>query len=200
MFDSNPAGYVCFICNRDGASLEQDHGLCKLCPTTTLKVSSPSKLVEHMATHIMFDPSVDRSANPCGFCLSTDSFCSIVLIKGKGSDGAIRIDSTRSRCPNLANLGLAVAANSSQKNPCTNRPLRCPVSPCPDIVWKYNLETHLRTVHASANISNYKSYYELADGGKVELKRISKAKKRKTKKKHIDFRISPAHSTEAALG
>ncbi|KAF7371377.1 hypothetical protein MSAN_00774200 [Mycena sanguinolenta] len=179
------AGYACFICNRDGISLEQDHGLCLLCPTATLKVSAPAKLVEHMAIHILFDKSIDRNASPCGFCLSTDSFCSIVLIKKKGSDGAVRIDTERSRCPNIANLGLATAANSSKNNPCTNRPLVCPVSPCPDIIWKYNLETHIRTVHPAANISNYKSYYELADGEET---------------KHIDFRISVDHSTESALG
>ncbi|KAJ6473873.1 hypothetical protein C8R45DRAFT_764682, partial [Mycena sanguinolenta] len=136
-------GYACFICNRDGASLEQDQGLWILCRSGVLSVSSPAKLVEHMAIHILFDPTLDRSANPCGFCLSTDSFCSIVLTKRKGSDCAVRIAITQSRSPNLANLGLTAAAKSSPKKPCTNRPIVCPVSPCPDIVWKYNLEVHI---------------------------------------------------------
>jgi hypothetical protein len=76
----------------------------------------------------------------------------------------------------------------------------CPVSPCPDVVWKYGLKNHIQTVHPHANLSNYKSYYELAEDEEVELKRISTTKKRKSTKKKISVRISPSHSTEAALG
>ncbi|KAJ6583639.1 hypothetical protein B0H10DRAFT_2096937 [Mycena sp. CBHHK59/15] len=197
-----PAGFACFVCNRDGTSLEQEEGLCTLCPSAALSVASPAKLVTHMAIHMLFDqnPPINRESGPCGFCLSTNSFCTIVLIKSKGSDGAVRIDMARSRCPNLGNLGLATAANSSKKNPCTNRPLVCPISPCPDIVWKYNLKTHIQTVHPSAKVANYKSYYDLAQGEEIELKRISTTKKRKSSKKKINFRISPQHSTEVALG
>ncbi|KAK6977813.1 hypothetical protein R3P38DRAFT_2809893 [Favolaschia claudopus] len=195
-------GYACFVRNRSGLSLVQEQGLCDLCPTASLSLKRPTKLVEHMAAHILFDknPSINRDDNPCGFCLSTKDHCSIVLIRSKGSDGATRIDTTRSRCPNVANLGLTAAANSSQKNPCTNRPMVCPVSPCPSVVWKYNLKLHIQTVHPTARLSNYKSYYQLAEGEEVELKRISTTKKRKSSKKKIDFRISPQHSTEAALG
>ncbi|KAK6971988.1 hypothetical protein R3P38DRAFT_2585558, partial [Favolaschia claudopus] len=180
----------------------QEEGLCNLCPTAVLTVAAPAKVVEHMAIHQLFDknPAIDRDSSPCGFCLSTDSFCTIVLKRSKGAEGASRIDMDRSRCPNLGNLGLATAAQSSTKNPCTNRPLLCPISPCPDVVWKYNLQTHIQTVHPSANISNYRSYYQLAEGEEVELKRISTTKRRKSSKKKINFRISPQHSTQAVLG
>ncbi|KAJ6587722.1 hypothetical protein B0H10DRAFT_1831611, partial [Mycena sp. CBHHK59/15] len=125
----------CFICNREGSSLEQMEGLCTLCPTASLNLKSAYKLVEHMAIHMLFDrnPCIDMSADPCGFCVGTQSHCSIVLVKRKGTDGAIRIDQTRSRCPNLTNLPLEFAAKSSEWSPCTNRPMVCPVSPCPDI-------------------------------------------------------------------
>ncbi|KAJ7927110.1 hypothetical protein B0H13DRAFT_2312891 [Mycena leptocephala] len=116
------------------------------------------------------------------FLLSTDSFCSIVLVKSKGADG------------------LATAANSVQNKACTNRPLVCPVSPCPDTEWKYNLKSHIQTVHPTAKLSNYRSHYEPAEGEEAALKRISKKKTRKSKKKKINFRISHEHSTEAALG
>ncbi|KAJ6459302.1 hypothetical protein C8R45DRAFT_942329 [Mycena sanguinolenta] len=195
-------GFACFVCNREGSSLEQNEGLCSLCPTASLSVTSPAKLVEHMAIHMLFDqnPPVERDASPCGFCLSTNSFCTIVVIKNKGSDGAVRIDMDRSRCPNLGNLGLATGAKSSGKKPCTNRPLLCPVSPCPDVIWKYNLKSHIQSVHPGANVNNYKSFYELADGEEANLKRISTTKKRKSKTKKINIRISPQHGTEAALG
>ncbi|KAJ7818045.1 hypothetical protein B0H13DRAFT_1922524 [Mycena leptocephala] len=111
-------GFACFVCNREGSSLEQDEGLCVLCPSASLSFTSPAKLVEHMAIHMLFDqnPPINREAGPCGFCLSTNSFCTILLIKTKGSDGAVRIDMARSRCPNLANLGLATAANSQEES------------------------------------------------------------------------------------
>ncbi|KAJ6550561.1 hypothetical protein B0H10DRAFT_2379639 [Mycena sp. CBHHK59/15] len=131
---------------------------------------------------------------------SSESFCSIVLVKRRGGDGATRIDLTKSRCPNLANLGLATAAKSSDRSPCTNRSLPCPISPCPDVVWKYNLEYHIRTVHPTANFSNYESHYALADGEELALKTFSTQKKRKSSKKAVKFRISEEHSTEAALG
>ncbi|KAJ7605351.1 hypothetical protein DFH06DRAFT_1020288, partial [Mycena polygramma] len=192
----------CFVCNKDGSSLLQEEGLCNICPTASLNIKSPHKLVEHMVIHILFDqaPPIDRSASPCGFCLSTQSFCSIVLVKNKGGDGAIRIDMSKSRCPNLASLGLAAAVKSSERTPCTNAPILCPVLPCADIVWKYNLKSHISSVHPTANLSRYKHHFDLADGEKVGLKTISTAKKRRSSRKRLNFRISDEHSTEAALG
>ncbi|KAJ6565759.1 hypothetical protein DFH09DRAFT_1314554 [Mycena vulgaris] len=196
------SGFACFVCNKDGSSLLQEEGLCILCPKAALTVRSAYKLVEHMAIYILFDrdPAVDRNSKPCGFCLGTESFCSIVLVKSKGGDGTIRIDMTKSRCPNLANLGLATAAKSSERSPCTNVPALCPASPCPDVVWKYNLKCHISSVHPTANLSGYRSHFELAEGEEVALKTISTPKKRRSSKKTINFRISEEHSTEAALG
>ncbi|KAJ7882900.1 hypothetical protein B0H13DRAFT_2538947, partial [Mycena leptocephala] len=194
-------GFACFVCNREGSSLLQEEGLCTLCPGASLSVKSAHKLVEHMAIHILFDrtPPIERGARPCGFCLSTNSFCSIVLVKSKGGDGAIRIDMAKSRCPNLANLGLATAAKSSERSPCTNGPVQCPISPCAEFEWKYNLKAHISTVHPTATLSRYRSHYELAEGEEIALRTISTTKKRKSSKKKISFRISEDHSTEAAL-
>ncbi|KAJ7763996.1 hypothetical protein DFH07DRAFT_770651 [Mycena maculata] len=166
-----PAGFACFVCNKSGMSLLQGEGLCTKCPTASLNVRAAAKLVEHMAIHILFDDS--------------------------GCDGAIRIDMTRSHCPNLASLGLATAMNSSKKSPCTNRPLLCPISPCPDSPWKYK---HIETVHPTAVIINYESYYALAEGEEAALKAISTAKKRKSSKKRINIGISQEHSTDRTLG
>ncbi|KAJ6546314.1 hypothetical protein B0H10DRAFT_2202838 [Mycena sp. CBHHK59/15] len=106
----------------------------------------------------------------------------------------------KSRCPNLANLGLVTAAKSSERSPCTNGPVQCPISPCAEFEWKYNLKAHISTVHPTATLSRYKSHYELAKGEEVALRTISTTKKRKPSKKKISFRISTEHSTEAALG
>ncbi|KAJ6545933.1 hypothetical protein B0H10DRAFT_1632791, partial [Mycena sp. CBHHK59/15] len=164
----------CFVCNREGSSLLKEEGLCALCPSASLSVKSAQKLIEHMAIHILFDrnPPIDRNGRPCGFCLSTNSFCSIVLVKSKGGDGAIRIDMAKSRCPNLANLGLVTAAKSSERSPCTNGPVQCPISPCAEFEWKYNLKAHISTVHPTTTLSRYKSHYELAKGEEVALRTI----------------------------
>ncbi|KAJ6575901.1 hypothetical protein B0H10DRAFT_1717438, partial [Mycena sp. CBHHK59/15] len=151
------AGFACFVCNKEGSSLEQEEGICTLCPTVALSIRSAFKIVEHMAIHILFDrnPPIDRDSYPCGFCLSTGSFCSILLKKRKGRDGANQIDMNQSRCPNLVNLGLANTAKSSDKRPCTNVPLYCPIPSCADVIWKYNLKNHIQKTHPSANILTY---------------------------------------------
>ncbi|KAJ6610947.1 hypothetical protein B0H10DRAFT_2193163 [Mycena sp. CBHHK59/15] len=67
-------------------------------------------------------------------------------------------------------------------------------------VEKYGLKSHIRTIHPTANLSNYRSYYVLAEGEEIALKTILTTKKHKSSKKAITFKISPEHSTEAALG
>ncbi|KAJ7882459.1 hypothetical protein B0H13DRAFT_1629493, partial [Mycena leptocephala] len=180
-----------FLCNKEGSSLLQEEGLCTLCPGASLSVKSAHKLVEHMAIHILFGrtPPIECDARPCGFCLSTTSFCSIVLVKSKGGDGAIQIDMAKSRCPNLANLGLANAAKSSERSPCTNGPVQCPISPCAEFEWKYNLKAHISTIHPTATLSRYRSHYELAKGEEIALRTISTTKKHKSSKKKISFHI-----------
>jgi hypothetical protein len=105
----------------------------------------------------------------------------------------------KSRCPNLANLGLVTAAKSSERSPCTNGPVQCPISPCAEFEWKYNLKAHISTVHPTATLSRYKSHYELAKGEEVALRTISTTIKHKSSKKKISFRISTEHSTDTAF-
>ncbi|KAJ7881238.1 hypothetical protein B0H13DRAFT_1503883, partial [Mycena leptocephala] len=119
------AGYACFVCNKEGSSLEQEEGLCSLCRTASFKINTPAKIVEHMVMHMLFDRN--PQVNCCDFCLSTDSFCSIQLKKRKRRNGTNKIDLEHSRCPNVGNLGLANARKSSNKRPCTNVPEYCPV-------------------------------------------------------------------------
>ncbi|KAJ7236459.1 hypothetical protein C8J57DRAFT_1247700 [Mycena rebaudengoi] len=191
-------GFACFVCNKEGSSLVQEEGCCSLCPTVALSMKSPPKIVEHMAIHILFNtnPPIDPDADVCGFCLSTGGTCSIRLLKRKGREGGQRIDLEQSRCPNAANLGLGNAAKFSANRPCTNIPVHCPLLNCADVVWTYNLESHIRRIHPSANLEAYESYYAKHPNETSELKRISRAKTRKSSKKAITFRISERHSTQ----
>jgi hypothetical protein len=165
-------------------------------------MKAPHKIVEHMAIHILFDtnPPIDPDDDVCGFCLSTGGHCSLRLLKRKGKDGSQRIDLEQSRCPNVANLGLGNAGKFSENRPCTNVPVHCPLLNCADVVWTYNLKSHIQRIHPGANVVAYKSYYDKHPSEKVGLKRISKTKTRTRGKKAITFRISEQHSTQSALG
>ncbi|KAJ7720895.1 hypothetical protein B0H14DRAFT_2300778, partial [Mycena olivaceomarginata] len=189
----------CFVCNKDGSSLEQEEGLCDRCPTVSLKIKSPVKIMEHMAIHMLFDP--DTPTDCCGFCLSTGAFCSIQLKKRKGRDGTNRIDLEHSRCPNAGNLGLVSAAKSTARTlftdpttlPCTNAPGYCPIPGCADIIWKYNLKSHILTTHPGADLDSYLSYYAITAAEREGLKTISKKKSRQRSGKKINFKISERH-------
>ncbi|KAJ7800080.1 hypothetical protein B0H14DRAFT_2170664, partial [Mycena olivaceomarginata] len=181
----------CFVCNKDGSSLDQEEGLCTFCPTASLKMSVPAQIVEHMAIHMLFDEN--PPADCCGFCLSTDGFCSIQLKKRKGRDGTNKIDLEHSCCPNAANLGLVNAAKSSVRHPCTNAPGYCPVPGCAEVIWKYNLKSHIEKTHTVANLDAYKSYYEIDAEERTLLKTASKRKTRERTKVTVNFKISEPH-------
>lgn len=99
-----------------------------------------------------------------GFCLAPGSLCSVRLKKGQGRKVGMQIDVQNSRCQhnNQVKLLLTSFAKSSDVSPCTNIPIICPLCPAAsDAVWKYNLEAHLKTVHSTANVSEYNSYIAL---------------------------------------
>lgn len=176
---------------------------CPRCPSLPLPISKPSKLVQHIGTHILHDPAVKYSNNPCGFCLNVGNLCSIRLIKGKGKNGAKSVDPQQSRCPNAAKLSIAAASKSTASNPCTNVPLECPL--CrdgADAVWKYNLHSHFTEVHPTADIERYKNLYELDPHERASMKELYNAKPRQSKKRMktvTGIKISVAHSSHRAL-
>jgi hypothetical protein len=155
-------------------------------------------MVQHMTTHMLFD--LDLPTDCCGFCLSTGTFCSIQLKKRKGRDGTNYIDMEHSRCPNLGNLGLVNAAKTTDRQPRTNVPDYCAVPACLDVVWKYNLQSHIRHIHPAADIDLYKSHYTVSSGEQTKLKAMSQKKPRQRKGKTTTFKISEAHGTQSALG
>ena len=71
-----------------------------------------------------------------------------------------------------------------------------------DAVWKYNLESHLKTVHPTANISEYRALYEISKSEIVALKNAFASKPRWTAKRIrslVNINISEAHSSRVAL-
>ena len=97
------------------------------------------------------------------------------------------------------------AAEKFSKNaPCTNHhPINCPLCPkgLPS-VWKYNLLSHIRTTHPSANPGLYSSLYTITEDENSLLlaeylrpRRATKAKKSRSQGKMV---ISEAHTTRIA--
>lgn len=97
----------------------QDQYRCPRCPT--FSIEKGPKLLEHIGTHILHDPSFESAGEVCGLCLSVGGVCAIRLAHRKG--GVDVVNMTDSRCPNLYKLSLKAAGTSAKTSPCSNVPL-----------------------------------------------------------------------------
>ena len=118
---------------------------CTRCqPTVTFNTKRQQCIIEHNSAHILFNHSIDCSAEPCGLCLHPALLCKIYLRKSKGRMGNITVDMRASSCPNLVKFSVIITAEFSDASPCTNHPFCCPN--CPDsspAVWSYTFREHL---------------------------------------------------------
>jgi hypothetical protein len=174
--------------------------VCTACtPTADLDLTKPQRVLEHMGAHILFDPGVDRLEMPCGLCLRPSNVCQYFLLKGKGSKGNPRVDMERSAgCRRLVNFQWGKAAVSDKNAPCSNVPLFCPL--CPKVVWRYNLEYHLKTVHTPDMVVRYADICEIPDDEMDAMehiwdKRHKRPAKRRKRKGVPALVISEAHTT-----
>ena len=95
---------------------------------------------------VLHDHRLYSRPSPCGFCLNSE--CEIHLIcHGQFTT----INMQKSRCPNLRKIRLKIAESFTERQPCTNHPLKCPL--CTLIVWKCNLRNHITDTpgHPNAN-------------------------------------------------
>ena len=135
--------------------------------------------------------------------MNVGNLCSVRLAKGKGKNGGKFVDLQQSRCPNAAKLSIAAARKSTPSNPCTNVPVECPL--CregSDAVWKYNLRSHIMSVHPTADITRYRDLYELDPHERAAMKELFNAKpwlSKKRMKTVTGIKISRAHSSRRAL-
>lgn len=199
-------GQACFVCESALIDMTPSSSLtCPYCPNVKVKSLTGPELVKHMGAHILHDHRVKGGNQPCGFCLSFGGACKIVLRRGRGADKADVIDKDKSRCPNIRKLQLRTAEEFTSNNPCTNRPLPCPV--CEATVWKYNLEQHLDQHHPTSNKENYMYMYALHVGltpeecedtyMKATLKAPTRQGTRKAKASVLS--ISAHHSSKKVL-
>lgn len=200
-------GQACFVCESNlaggDATRETTLDTCRMCQNVLLTALSAPALVTHMGAHILHDPRLSGANSPCGFCLNTGGLCSITLtLTSKNTV----IDMKASRCPHLRKLALApAAAFTPPSSPCTNHPLVCPLctenaSRTVPAVWKYNLRSHIISVHPRADVDLYKNLYEISEAERLMMMRAFKVKPRRVKRDQgVSLAISDAHSTRVSL-
>lgn len=172
-------GSLCFICEDDSSptGTVQTQHCCPLCPRLPLSIKYPSKIIDHMAAHILLDPIVRGCYNPCGFCCRRGDIeqCVVWLckIKGQANKWAIDIENLKCKNGNVVNFNLASRAESTSSSPLTNIPINCPLcksgSPA---VWKYNFCSHIVHAHENANPDEYREYWEIKLFEKGALKAL----------------------------
>ena len=63
---------ACLFCETEsGTRHKPDEQCCRRCSNTPIANMSGPELLQHMGSHILHDPHLKDTDNPCGFCLST---------------------------------------------------------------------------------------------------------------------------------
>lgn len=102
---------------------------------------------------------------PCGFC--GGAACT-VAIKGGGAGTA------HSTCPQAYAFKIGSAKEFSEKRPCTNVPVACPLH-CGETHWKYNYQAHLEDRHPSwaltmgAGLQDFRARIEISASEQMAL-------------------------------
>ncbi|KAF8269210.1 hypothetical protein EI94DRAFT_1575002, partial [Lactarius quietus] len=148
---------------------------CPMCrPAFPWDINKTHKVLEHVATHLLFDNALDITKEPCRLCMHPSPLCSFYLQNGKGAGSALQIDKRMSHCPNFIGwLFYLVAATESTTSPCTNVPVACPL--CPSTlaaVWKYNMKSYLAWIHPSTEGSDFHNAYMISKSEKSALKML----------------------------
>ena len=175
---------------------------CPRCsPTITLDLSQGQRILEHIGSHILYDPAVIQSIEPlCGLCLRPSQLCQFYLAKGRGANGKLRIDQKTSKgCLVKMNYSYGIAAESTASSPSSNIPIHCPIFPKTDpAVWKYFMRVHFEEKHKTFDLTKYERLWKLSNFKRLEMKKIwtrrGKATMKHTKKsKNPPLIISESH-------
>ena len=199
-------GYACFVCETDKV-LEDIGGKksleCPRCsPSVILDLSQGQRVLEHIGTHILYDPGVIRAKDIlCGLCPRPSPLCQFFLTKGKGTNGNLRVNSEVSRgCLEKINYSYRIAAESTTSSPCSNVPIQCPVcAKSEPAIWKYFMKAHFTEKHKNLHpFTKYEHLWQVSDFELSEMKMIwekrSKVTVKRTKKSNVPLLlISDAH-------
>ncbi|EJD47514.1 hypothetical protein AURDEDRAFT_62161 [Auricularia subglabra TFB-10046 SS5] len=202
------AGKASFVCDRDGHELVGDLRLeadCPRCgPGVPFNWSKPQDVLNHMAGHLLYDPGVERTAEPCGFCLQPAPLCYFYLRKSKGAEGGMQVDFKRSHgCTKCTYFRYAPASRSTTKSPSSNVPLACPLcDPKAPAVWKYNFDAHFARWHPRADASQYVALSNVPASERSAVRHLwnkRSVKRKKVKKTTLSaLAISTSHLIQLA--
>lgn len=168
---------MCFLCEDEKNLLDLRHMNVYECmlfsPTVALDLSQNQCILEHAAAHVLHDPTVEKTMEPCGLCLRPVPLCQIFLKKGKSTNWTLKIDKYMG-CSIKPSFSYGVASDSSASSPCSNVPIVCPLCPAKDTpaVWKYNMKDHIQNVHKTVTLSNYEHLWKLSNFEIMEMKNI----------------------------
>jgi hypothetical protein len=191
--------------NTDAGVFDHLELTCPKChPTITFDGLLRQHIVEHIGAHILHDPSVDCSSEPCGLCLRPAPLCQIVLKKGKRGTSKLAIDMQASKCPNLVKFSITIAAKCSESFPCTNHPMRCPYcSNSSPAVWSYTFQQHLRRVHLKVPLDGHRSVWAMSKLEKDGMRHIwehrLKQPKARLRMQRMPLVISETHISRLVL-
>ena len=174
---------------------------CPWCsPTITLDLSQGQRVLEHIGSHILYDPAVIQSIKPlCGLCLRPSQLCQFYLAKGKGANGNLRIDQKMSKgCLVKMNYSYGIAAESTASSPCSNVPIHCPICPKTDpAIWKYFIRVHFEEKEKTFNLTKYENLWKLSNFERTEMKKIWTRRGKVTTKHTKKSKIPPLIISES---
>lgn len=178
---SDFTGDACFICesNHDLGDIRSMTTLdCPWCsPTVVLDLSQGQCILEHIGSHILYDPvAIQANELLCGLCLHPSQLCQFYLAKGslRGMNGNLQINPRTSKgCLIKMNYSYGIAAKSTASSPCSNMPIHCQICPKTDpAIWKYFIKVHFEEKHKTLDPTKYEHIWKLSNFEKSEMKKI----------------------------
>ncbi|KAF8169579.1 hypothetical protein K438DRAFT_1456778, partial [Mycena galopus ATCC 62051] len=150
-FPYRRSGRACLVVEGESQSRSSPDtdvaGACSKCSPAVVLDSNGQRVLEHMAGHALFDPSLTNQ-QPCGLCMQPWPICTLFFTKSRGTKSARQIDWERSKCSNPVAFNMKTASTFSDASPCTNFPVQCSLcSADSGLVWTYNLAMHYRKRH-----------------------------------------------------
>ena len=176
---------------------------CPACdPPVQLDTAHGQRVLAHIGSHILHDPSLDKSEELCCLCLRPTSVCNIYLTRRSGRNYQWKVKyGGIVPCPNATNFSYSTAMVSSESSPCSNVPLECPY--CPDgspAVWRYNMRIHFRLRHPGVDASKHEDLWKMTAEeaeamAEIWKNRHKQPKRRGKGKQKVPLKLSEEHSS-----